>query len=91
MTTLFESIYTIWHSSERLRFKFSLLAILTWCSAIALTFVSGFYRIPHGDYIITGLLAASALLAIVSIPRRQAATNAQDYLEQPNTGTANNN
>ena len=71
MTTLLESFQALLHSENRYKFVFSMVALFLWFAAIGLAFLSGSQKILHGDYLITALLAISALLAINSVPRRQ--------------------
>ena len=87
MTTLFESIFALSHSPQRHKFRMSLLAILLWILAIFMTFLSGSYAIPYGDYFITALLGLSAFLAIASIPRRQEADSTQKLDQKTNNET----
>lgn len=82
MTTLLESFQALLISDNRYKFAFSIIALLLWFAAIGLTMISGSISIMHGDYLITALLAISALLAINSVPRRQASTSKKQPFEQ---------
>jgi len=79
MTTIFESFRALCHSKYQQKFRFSILALLLWISAIALTFLSGSYTITYGEYIITFLLAFAALMAIISIPKQQVQLSHNTY------------
>lgn len=71
MSSLLESLQLVVHSDNRVRFFYSVFAVVFWILAIALTLLSGHFAIPFGDLVVTALLAISALLAIASVPRRQ--------------------
>ncbi len=84
MTTLLESVQTLFLSDNRRRFILSIIAVFIWIMAITLTILSGSFAIPFGDYIITVLLAFSALMAMISTPRIASAANSEN--PEPDTG-----
>lgn len=79
MTSLLESVQALFLSHNRRRFIFSIIAVFIWIMAIALTILSGSFAIPFGDYIITGLLAFSALMAMISTPRIPSTASSEDF------------
>lgn len=90
MTQLLESFHALFNSNNRTKFIFSLLAVFLWLGAIGMTMLSDSLVIYHGDYLITALLAFSALFAILSVPRQQVSKSSKPLVREQDGNHATN-